>query len=895
MSHNPNPAHRPPNPGLRFRSSVLLKQTSLAALLIVLTGGTLIVSGSWFVRKIITEQIDQRLVLAASDRQVLLLTYIKEQQERVGLVASRTRLRQLVADYEAGKVPSNVFTSESRRILADAQRSSEGYLAISVTDSSGKVITSTEDGELGRDYSTDPGFLAGRDAKSMELPLLNGETHQAMLMAPLTTDDHRLLGVAVVQLDIGPMVKSIMSAAGLGASGEVLVGTRVDDTVRLLLPTRHQPAGGIGGEGGTAMANAIRGETGFVQTRDYRNVEVLAAYRPVGYRDWGLVAKIDVREAYAPLARLNEFIAVLGGAALLIGLVVSYAVAKRFTRPLLELADKATAIASGDLSVRVRSTSADELGHLARAFNQMAESLQHKDDDRETAERALRASEEKFSKAFDASPDAVVISRQKDGCLVDVNPAAEKQFGYPRTELIGKTSLALGLFADPDDRGRVLERLQQHGSLRDYELQLRNRAGEVRAVLVSVDQIEFADTTHLLSIVRDITALKRVEEDRLAKEAAEAANRAKSEFLSRMSHELRTPLNAIIGFGQLMEMDAATPEQRESVDQILKAGRHLLNLINEILDIARIEAGRLSLSIEPVALQEVVAECQDLIRPAAAQHRIVLDLQSTLDSQVVMADRQRLKQVLLNLLSNAVKFNTESGRVTLACEPRPQDRLRISVTDTGAGISPENLPKLFTAFERLNAGQTGIEGTGLGLVLSKTLMEGMGGRIGVESTPGRGSTFWLELPLAKEIAPEAEPRAPIATATDGPANAQTAKTVLYIEDNLSNLKLVESVIARRPEVRLLTAMQGRLGLDLARQHRPDLILLDFDLPDVKGDQILRMLRNDAATNDIPVVMLTATATPSEIDRLMNWGATAYLTKPFDVKALFKLLDEVDAG
>jgi len=387
---------------------------------------------------------------------------------------------------------------------------------------------------------------------------------------------------------------------------------------------------------------------------------------------------------------------------------------------------------------------------------------------------------------------------------------------------------------------------------------------------------------------------KQAEADRLARQAAEAANRAKSEFLSRMSHELRTPLNAIIGFGQLMEMDAVTPEQRESVDQILRAGRHLLNLINEILDIARIEAGRLSLSIEPVALQEIVAECQDLIRPAAAQRRIVLDLQSSLDSQVVMADRQRLKQVLLNLLSNAVKFNADGGRVALSCDPGVAGQLRIRVTDTGPGISPEHLIKLFTPFERLGAGQTGIEGTGLGLALSKSLVEAMNGVIGVESTIGRGSTFWVELPIAKETA---EPRSeePTTGAAAGVASAKRALTVLYIEDNLSNLKLLERVMARRPDVRLLTAMQGRLGLDLARQHRPDLILLDLDLPDVRGDQVLRTLRDDATTGDIPVVMLTATATPGEIDRLLDSGARAYLTKPFDVKALFKLLDEVVAA
>ncbi|MGH2395523.1 MAG: ATP-binding protein [bacterium] len=610
------------------------------------------------------------------------------------------------------------------------------------------------------------------------------------------------------------------------------------------------------------------------------------------YVSVGIPTAVAFGPATRQLLHFGIAIGIVALAMLVITLVTSNGL---ILRPIDALVQAATRLSKGDLGARTgEKVRTGELGQLARVFDEMAETLQRRDIERRQTEQALRSSEEKFSKAFVASPDAVSITRLQDGLMVDVNPAAERLFGYTRAELIGKTSLALGLFDDPADRERFAGLVREQGHVRDYELRLRKGA-EVRDVLVSADQIDIAGTSHLLSIVRDITAQKRAEQDRLAKEAAEAANRAKSEFLSRMSHELRTPLNAIIGFGQLMEMDAVTPEQRESVDQILRAGRHLLNLINEILDIARIEAGRLSLSIEPVALQEIVEECQDLIRPSAAQRRIVLDLQTGVDSQIVMADRQRLKQVLLNLLSNAVKFNSEGGRVTLSCTSRPQDRLRLGVTDTGPGISPESLRKLFTPFERLGAGQLGIEGTGLGLALSKTLTEAMQGVMGVESLVGRGSTFWIELPVARDVAPEADTREPAAPGVGLALNARAARTVLYIEDNLSNLKLLERVMARRPDVRLLTAMQGRLGLDLARQHRPDLILLDLDLPDVRGDQILRTLRDDAATGDIPVVMLTATATPGEIDRLLNSGARAYLTKPFDVKALFSLLDEIVAA
>ncbi|MGH9194173.1 MAG: ATP-binding protein, partial [Acidimicrobiia bacterium] len=475
------------------------------------------------------------------------------------------------------------------------------------------------------------------------------------------------------------------------------------------------------------------------------------------YVSVGIPTAVAFGPATRQLLHFGIAIGIVALAMLVITLVTSNGL---ILRPIDALVQAATRLSKGDLAARTgEKVRTGELGQLARVFDEMAETLQRRDIERRQTEQALRSSEEKFSKAFVASPDAVSITRLQDGLMVDVNPAAERLFGYTRAELIGKTSLALGLFDDPADRERFAGLVREQGHVRDYELRLRKGA-EVRDVLVSADQIDIAGTSHLLSIVRDITAQKRAEQDRLAKEAADAANRAKSEFLSRMSHELRTPLNAIIGFGQLMEMDAVTPEQRESVDQILRAGRHLLNLINEILDIARIEAGRLSLSIEPVALQEIVEECQDLIRPSAAQRRIVLDLQTGVDSQIVMADRQRLKQVLLNLLSNAVKFNSEGGRVTLSCTSRPQDRLRLGVTDTGPGISPESLPKLFTPFERLGAGQLGIEGTGLGLALFKTLTEAMQGVMGVESLVGRGSTFWIELPVARDVAPEADTREP---------------------------------------------------------------------------------------------------------------------------------------
>lgn len=384
---------------------------------------------------------------------------------------------------------------------------------------------------------------------------------------------------------------------------------------------------------------------------------------------------------------------------------------------------------------------------------------------------------------------------------------------------------------------------------------------------------------------------ERTAELETARHDADHANLAKSEFLSRMSHELRTPLNAVLGFAQLLELDALNSEQRESVEHILRGGRHLLELINEVLDIARIEAGRLAISLEPVSVNLIVKESLDLIAPLAAKEHVQLDgnLADTRERHI-QADRQRLKQVLLNLLSNAVKYNRKEGTVTLSYEETPEARLRIKVTDTGPGIAAEKMELLFTPFERLGVEQTGIEGTGLGLALSKRLVQAMGGRLGVESTVGRGSTFWVELPLVDGLMRQLD-RSEGISAPAEVDGSRKARAVLYVEDNLSNLKLIEQVLAHRPEVRLLPAMQGRLGLDLAREHRPHLILLDLHLPDMTGEELLLRLRAIPETREIPVVVISADATPGQVNRLLASGAQAYLTKPLDVRKFLALIDE----
>ena len=520
--------------------------------------------------------------------------------------------------------------------------------------------------------------------------------------------------------------------------------------------------------------------------------------------------------------------------------------------------------------------------------------------ERKQAEDALRRSESHFRRLIENGQDNIVIVDQT-GMMIYQSPSSLRIVGYTPEELEGRNAFD---FVHPDDAPAVAAELGKTFATPGYtghvEYRFRHRDGAWR-YLEAFGQTLNPDTADegVVANIRDVTERRLAEEAlRRATAEAERANQAKSEFLSRMSHELRTPMNSILGFAQLLERAPLAADQQRGVQHILTAGRHLLRLINEVLDIARIESGRQQLSLEPVRLDAVLQEAVALARPLAAQESIALcGPESPGEALFVRADRQRLVQVLLNLLSNAIKYNRPGGEVRLAwavdADAAGDGRVRLRVRDTGVGIAAAELDQLFVPFARLGAEQSGVEGTGLGLALSRRLVEAMGGALVLEHSGPAGSSFAVDLRLSRDPV-EGLAMRPAAAGSAPSAGAPPCRpvTLLYVEDNLANLSLVETILALRPGWKTIPALQGRLGAELAREHEPDVVLLDLHLPDVKGDEVLRRLRADRRTAHIPVVMISADATPRTIDRLRAQGADAYLTKPLDVDEFLSTIDRL---
>jgi len=526
------------------------------------------------------------------------------------------------------------------------------------------------------------------------------------------------------------------------------------------------------------------------------------------------------------------------------------------------------------------------------------------------AHRLLKAGA--LQNAILTSANFSIIATDEKGIIQLFNVGAERMLGYQAAEVVNKISPSdihdpqevraraqaltaeLGTVITPGFEALAYKASREIEDI--YELTYMRKDGSRFPAIVSITALrdEYGALIGYLLIGTDNSVRKRVESElKEAMAAAEKANHAKSDFLSSMSHELRTPLNAILGFAQLLESGSPTPTptQKRNIEQILKAGWYLLELINEVLDLALIESGKLTLSNEPVSLAEVMIECRAMIEPQARQRGIGMTFSRFDIPRFINADRTRVKQVLINLLFNAVKYNRPQGSVAVECTLVAPNSMRLSVRDTGIGLSPEQLGQLFQPFNRLGKEATAEEGTGIGLVVTKRLVELMTGKIGATSTVGEGSVFWVEFELAsppQSLAAEEDHVSASRPLND--AEGAPKRTLLYVEDNPANLELVEQLVARRPDLRLLSAADGSLGIEYARACLPEVILMDINLPGLSGIEAMKILRADPVTAHIPIIALSANAVPRDIQKALEAGFVNYITKPLVVGQFMDALD-----
>ncbi|MFA5016243.1 MAG: ATP-binding protein [Methylobacter sp.] len=808
------------------------------------------------------------------------------------------------------------------------------YYDLLLTDTAGNVVLSIlHESDFGSNLNTGPyRETALANAHREAIALLDIQITQAhsyapsagkpaiFIVAPLFKAG-KVIGTLALQMDLDKLTAVTSDTTGLGKTGETVLAQLDGDEALYVGALRHIPDAAFHyrvplDKVAKPMQSALSGGHDQGITRDYADVEVIGAWRYLPALRWGMVVKMDAVEAFAPLYRLQTISLIALGFLLLVAGIVALLFGRTLVAPIRQLITATERIAGGDLNRRVPLVGCDEFQQLAVSFNTMAEHLQfhYTDLERQVEQRTtdIRLAMEQLN---DAQHIAQVGSWELNlsNSLLIWSDEIYHLFEIDKDQF-GATYEAFLNAIHPEDRDAVNEAYSRSLLTQNpYEITHRLLMPDRRVKYVTERCASYFDTdgkpVRSVGTVQDVTELKRTElalkhlneelEQRVqqrtelllkAKEEADRANNAKSEFLSRMSHELRTPMNAIMGFAQLLETDRETPitlDQADNVREIRHAGQHLLELINEVLDLARIETGRIELSLEPVEVPLLIGECMALLQPLTLGRRIELKLDDIDGTGTVQADRLRLRQILLNLLSNAIKYNRDRGNVHITCQPVAAGRIRIAVCDSGRGIAVDAMTRLFKPFERIESAYDGIEGTGIGLALSKRLVEAMGGTIGVESVVGVGSTFWVELPAA-----EAKDYLPsdFRSTEDMQNTYATARTLLYIEDNPANLRLIQKIISTHTRLLLLDARTAEQGLDIATAHPPDLILLDINLPGMNGFEALRHLQDNPVTCAIPVIAISANAMERDVKKGLAAGFTEYLTKPLDVPKLLALLD-----